>query len=97
MRSLRRSVKAWVINATSKHAICGSRIMCSVGKIPGSLNKADMGTKHVARDDLLRHIRALGLREWQAPDESPRDVSTITNRLSMMWPRIFSGRCTPKF
>ena len=34
-----------------------------------SLNKADVGTKHVARDDLLRHIRALGLREWQAPDE----------------------------
>ena len=63
-----------------------------VGKIPGSLNKADVGTKHVARDDLLRHIRALGLREWQAPDESPRDVSTITNRLSMMW-----EGCTPKF
>ena len=50
------------------------------------------GTKHVARDDLLRHIRGLGLREWQAPDESPRDVSTITNRLSMMWPRILSRR-----
>ena len=60
-----------------------------VGKILGSLNKADVGTKHVARDDLQRHIRALGLREWQAPDENPKDVSTITNRLSMMWPRIF--------
>ena len=60
-----------------------------VGKIPGSLNKADVGTKQVAREDLQRHTRALGLREWQAPDESPRDVSTITNRLSMMWPRIF--------
>ena len=60
-----------------------------VGKIPGSLNKADVGTKHVAREDLQRHIRALGLREWQAPDKNPRDVSTITNRLSMMWPRIF--------
>ena len=23
----------------------------TVGKIPGSLNKADVGTKHVARDD----------------------------------------------
>ena len=43
----------------------------------------------MARDDLLRHIRALGLREWQAPDENPRDVSTITNRLSMTWPRLF--------
>ena len=57
-----------------------------IGKILGSLNKADVGTKHVARDDLQRHIRALGLREWPAPDENPRDVSTITNRLSMMWP-----------
>ena len=63
-----------------------------VGKIPGSLNKADVGTKRVAREDLQRHIRALGLREWQAPDENPRDVSTITNRLSMMWPRIFSRK-----
>ena len=63
-----------------------------VGKIPGSLNKADVGTKHVARDDPLRHIHALGLREWQAPDESPRDVSAITNRISLMWPRIFSRR-----
>ena len=63
-----------------------------VGKIPGSLNKADVGTKHVAREDLLRHIRALGLREWQAPDENSRDVSTITNRLSMMWPRILSRK-----
>ena len=61
-----------------------------VGKIPGSLNKADVGTKHVAREDLQR--RALGLREWQAPDENPRDVSTITNRLSMMWPRILSQK-----
>ena len=60
-----------------------------VGKIPGSLNKADVGTKHVAREDLLRHTRALGLREWQAPDENPRDMSTITNLPSMMWPRIF--------
>ena len=60
-----------------------------VGKIPGSLNKADVVTKHVAREDLQRHTRALGLREWQAPDENPRDVRTITNRLSMMWPRIF--------
>ena len=59
-----------------------------VGKILGSLNKADVGKKHVAREDLLRHTRALGLREWQAPDENPRDVSTITNRLSMMWSRI---------
>ena len=63
-----------------------------VGKIPGSLNKADVGTKHVARDDLLRHIRALGLREWQAPYESLRDASTITNCLSMVWPRIFSRK-----
>ena len=63
-----------------------------VGKIPGSLNKADVGTKHVAREDLQRHIRTLGLREWQAPDEDPRDVSTITNRLSMMWPRILSRK-----
>ena len=55
-----------------------------VGKIPGSLHKTDVGTKHVARDDLQRHTRALGLREWQAPDENPRDVSRITNRLSMM-------------
>ena len=62
-----------------------------VGKISGSLNK-DVGTKHVARDDLQRHIRAMGLREWQAPDENPRDVSTIANRLSMMWPRIFSRK-----
>ena len=53
-----------------------------VGKIPGTLNKADVGTKHVAREDLLRHIHALGLREWHAPDESPSDVSAITNRLS---------------
>ena len=62
-----------------------------VGKIPGSLNKADVGTtsgQHVAREDLQRHIRVLGLREWQAPDENPRDVSMITNRLSMMFPRI---------
>ena len=29
-----------------------------VGKIPGSLKKADVGTKHVAREDLLRHTRA---------------------------------------
>ena len=63
-----------------------------VGKILGSLNKADVGTKHVARDDLLRHIHALGLREWQAPDESSSDVSAITNRKSLMWPRIFSRR-----
>ena len=59
-----------------------------VGRIPGSLNMADGRTKHVARDDLLRHNRALGLREWQVSSESPRDVSTITNRLSMMWSRI---------
>ena len=45
-----------------------------------------------AGEDLLRHTRALGLREWQAPDENPRDVSTITNRLSMMWPRNFSRK-----
>ena len=63
-----------------------------IGKILGSLNMADVGTKHVAREDLQRHTRALGLREWQAPDENPRDVSTITNRLSMMWPRILSRK-----
>ena len=39
--------------------------MCSVvlsklERSPGSLNKADVGTKHVAPDDLQRHIRALG-------------------------------------
>ena len=59
-----------------------------VGKILDSLNKAVVGKKHVAREDLFRHTRALGLREWQAPDENSRDVSTITNRLSMMWSRI---------
>ena len=32
-----------------------------VGKIPSSLNKADVGTKRVAREDLQRHTRALGL------------------------------------
>ena len=31
-------------------------------------------------------------REWHAPYESPRDMSTITNRLSMMWPRMFSRK-----
>ena len=63
-----------------------------VGKIAGSLNKADVGTKHVAREDLLRHIRALGLREWQAPDEGLRDVNAITKRLSMMWPQIIHSK-----
>ena len=62
-----------------------------VGKILGSLNKADVGTKHVAREDLQRHTRALGLREWQAPDENPRDVSTITC-FCMMCPRILSRK-----
>ena len=69
-----------------------ARHFLKVGKILGSLNKADVGTKHVARDDLLRHIHALGLREWQAPDASPSDVSAITNRISLMWSRIYSRR-----
>ena len=74
-----RSGKAWVTNDTEGHV---------VGKIPGSLNKADVGTKHVAREDLLRHIRALG---WQAPDENPR--ASLNDVASNFLP----GRSTPKF